>query len=106
MTNKETQQIGKLTGQMEIIVQSLASLHDKVEAFRDRCDPCRKDILEAAKQAALNITNTKSFSLERWIMRGIISVLFLMCGYLIMNHFMPNVINMPAAAEIQAIEKK
>jgi uncharacterized protein with PIN domain len=93
MTAKEQQQLGKLEGQIEMVLQSLTSLHDKVEAFRDRCEPCKKDILLTAEKIAKNISKDTLKSVKIWVISGVAFVLCTVCGYLFINHFMPNVLN-------------
>ena len=105
ITENNDKQIGILIGQQNIMIQSLASLHDKVEAFNQRCDPCKKDIEAKAEKIAMTVANDKMNTIKQWIMGGVITVSVVFIGYLVVNHFLPDVINKPVEQQKYLMER-
>ncbi len=100
MTGQD-RQIGKLSGQMEMVVESLKSLHIKMDAYNDRCGPCRKEIEDQSIRIATMVTKDSNKSIKIWVIGGVLSVLAIICGYMFLNHFMPDVRN----TQIEAVKK-
>jgi len=101
MTKNESQQIGFLSGQMEMVLTNITDMRKEIRISIERCGPCRKEIETQTVRIAKTMASGTGNTFEKWITRGLIAALLMVCGYLFINHFMPDVRNAPTAAEVQ-----
>jgi len=101
MTKNESQQIGFLSGQMEIVLSNITDMRKEIRESIERCGPCRKEIEEQTVRIAKSVSSQSGSTFEKWLTRAVIGVLLVALGYLFVNHFMPDVRNVPPATEVQ-----
>jgi hypothetical protein len=99
MTAQEQRELGKLSGKMELVLQSLTSLHDKVEGFSARCDICKRDLTEQSKKEASAAAQDAVKTVKIIAATILIISLVAVSGYLFKNHFVPDVVNKSSIEE-------
>ncbi|MFI5151662.1 MAG: hypothetical protein ACHQRM_18195 [Bacteroidia bacterium] len=66
---------------MEIVLQSLTSLHDKIESYNEKCGPCKKDILLEADKIATAKAKSENKTIKIYVLATGITILLALLGF-------------------------
>lgn len=73
-------QLGKLEGQMETVLTSLAEIR---QILKERCSPCKKEILDDAKLQS-DLGDKKQ---RNWILLGVVVILLAVAGTFLQSFY-------------------